>query len=475
MKRFILVVITIYVQSVCAQELCGLGCVYDPIADGNALRTATLLTRDYVSLPRAYSLKKYCPQPKSQERYGTCTSWATAYAARTICEAISLGWTNTENITAEAFSPIFVYKNIDKVSECEDGISIAKALELIKTTGVPKYTSFPVLCADYVPRSLFDEAQRYRIDGYTKLFDQDYNWTTKKWEDNTPASVKLSTIKKAISQNHPVVISMNCYESFSVWGESVWNGIQDKFRSEGERHALCVVGYDDDKFGGAFEIMNSWGTRWGDGGFIWVRYEDFCKNTPYAYDVYVAKRYSPVPPPKTNKLSGEVRIQLGGGKNVQTTQKTNGNITYFALTGSYLVGQQYRIYMSNNEPGYLYLIGSDEDKNDVLLFPAKGESPLLAYNKNNIAFPNEQTNIKMNKGPKEYLCFLFSKKELDISSFMDKTRNSNGSFYSRITKAIGSDMIPSEDVKLTQNNKMSFNALSDYSIFPLFVEYAVNE
>lgn len=30
-------------------------------------------------------------------------------------------------------------------------------------------------------------------------------------------------------------------------------------------HALCLVGYDGD----AFQIVNSWGTGWGDGGYCW--------------------------------------------------------------------------------------------------------------------------------------------------------------------------------------------------------------
>jgi hypothetical protein len=38
---------------------------------------------------------------------------------------------------------------------------------------------------------------------------------------------------------------------------------------------MCIVGYDDSKFGGAWEIQNSWGTDVGDQGYIWVRYSDF--------------------------------------------------------------------------------------------------------------------------------------------------------------------------------------------------------
>ncbi|MET0049533.1 MAG: C1 family peptidase, partial [Candidatus Thiodiazotropha sp.] len=37
-------------------------------------------------------------------------------------------------------------------------------------------------------------------------------------------------------------------------------------------HAVTLVGYDYNKFGGAFKIINSWGTEWGDNGYFWMPY-----------------------------------------------------------------------------------------------------------------------------------------------------------------------------------------------------------
>src|SRR5262249_55515703 len=37
-----------------------------------------------------------------------------------------------------------------------------------------------------------------------------------------------------------------------------------------KHHAMCVVGYDDDKK--AYLLMNSWGKGWGENGFCWVSY-----------------------------------------------------------------------------------------------------------------------------------------------------------------------------------------------------------
>ena len=48
------------------------GCVYKPEIDGKAPLRPQLETRDYKVMPRQYSLKKYCPHPKSQSDYNTC-------------------------------------------------------------------------------------------------------------------------------------------------------------------------------------------------------------------------------------------------------------------------------------------------------------------------------------------------------------------------------------------------------------------
>ena len=42
-------------------------------------------------------------------------------------------------------------------------------------------------------------------------------------------------------------------------------------------HAMVIIGYDDNMYGGAFEILNSWGEEWGDNGYIWIRESDLIK------------------------------------------------------------------------------------------------------------------------------------------------------------------------------------------------------
>jgi C1A family cysteine protease len=48
---------------------------------------------------------------------------------------------------------------------------------------------------------------------------------------------------------------------------------------------MCVIGYDDDMYGGAFEIQNSWGTGWGNDGYIWISYGTFAAFVNQAYEI----------------------------------------------------------------------------------------------------------------------------------------------------------------------------------------------
>src|SRR3989304_216353 len=72
---------------------------------------------------------------------------------------------------------------------------------------------------------------------------------------------KTKFVKKSIAEGRPVVIAIDCPPSFSYAGE-FWNPKEDEYKNWGRGHGITVVGYDENKFGGAFELINSWGTYW---------------------------------------------------------------------------------------------------------------------------------------------------------------------------------------------------------------------
>ena len=460
----------------------GTGLVFDDEAYAKIPEKAPLLTRDYTVLPAAHSLRRYCPTAGNQGQYGTCTSWASSYAARTIAEAISNRWTSQIVIDREAFSPIFVYKQIKLTAKpgCSDGTCIGDAMALLMKKGAPKFSDFNVLCADYIPSALFTKALPYTIDDYFRLFDP-----TDSYE------VKVRTVKKALAQNRPVVIGMRVPNSFFRC-KDVW--LKTETDNSGGGHALCAVAYDDNKYGGAFLIMNSWGTSWGSNGFTWVRYRDFANNTMYAFEMYVAPKVSPRPqpqpqpkpapqpvPPKpqprpqpkpqpvvaTHRFAGSLRFQLSTGETMGATLRSG----IYHMNSAYISGTRYRLYLSNNEPAYVYVIGTDQTNKVSRVFPPTDNiSPALVYSANNIAIPDEKWFIEMDdtRGT-DHVCVLYSARALDIKALMGQIERGTGTFSSRVRTALGSRAAATADIAYTPT-QIAFKAQSTATVVPIFVE-----
>ena len=49
---------------------------------------------------------------------------------------------------------------------------------------------------------------------------------------------------------------------------------------------MCILGYNDYKYGGAFLVRNSWGTTFGSNGNVWIKYSDFKKVIGEAWVIY---------------------------------------------------------------------------------------------------------------------------------------------------------------------------------------------
>ena len=73
-------------------------------------------------------------------------------------------------------------------------------------------------------------------------------------------------------------------------------------------HAVLAIGYDDTKYGGCIEIMNSWGDTWGNKGFLSVKYKDFTKFFVGGYAFYIKDTYvKPAAITKTNPSRPKMR------------------------------------------------------------------------------------------------------------------------------------------------------------------------
>ncbi len=428
-----------------------MGCLFDTTKYGQVPLKATLLTREYKVLPTKNTLKKYCPIPKNQGEYGTCTAWAVAYAARTIIEARQTNLLTQQQATQNAFSPSFTYTmaKFGFDEECSYGAFIVDALENMKKNGAIKFNDFRGDCPTSIPKMLLPKAQNFKIKGYLKLFS-----TSDKTQSNW---FRTHTVKKSLAENKPVIIGMKCPTSFQK-AKNCWIP-QESPEGNHYGHAMTVIGYDDTKFGGAFELMNSWGTAWGNQGFIWIRYQDFANFVREAYEMIELP--SKNPPPSASiaaaDLSGKLKIMTASGEDL----KSSWNGKYYQITHPLQSGTKFRLYLSNNEPAYVYLFASDNHEKVLQLFPHyEGVSPALLSSKNELAIPDEEHYLALDEtAGTDYLCVIYSKELLDITSLKNGLANQTGSLMEKIQKTLAAKLVSLQDINY-KADEISFSAIS---------------
>lgn len=379
--------------------------------------SAPLTRGDYDKLPASFSLQMYAPTPGNQGQSGSCTAWSSAYHARTIAESIMLNRTDKKLIDANTFSAAFIYNNIRLKPGCNYGTVIKHALELMAGKGVPKHKDAPFNCNDvtYGPTE-FSLASNHKIQGFKTLFENNSN-------------NRILPTKKSIAEKHPVLIGMDCPNSF-FQVKDVWQPANDEYNKSHPGHAMVVVGYDDNKFGGAFLIMNSWGTTWGLDGFIWIRYSDYNHFVKYAYELIDRM-------PTKKNFAGDMIIALADGNQMEVEYVSAG---YYKSRRSYESETLFRLYIGNKQPAYVYAIGSDLSKTTYKIFPHEANiSPYLGYSSASIALPSEEHYVRLdNKVGKDYLCLIYATEELNLKEIELKLEQASGNtFQDRLNQVLG--------------------------------------
>ena len=246
------------------------------------------------AIPRAVDLSASFPQPGDQGRQGSCVGWATGYAMKSYFEKIDQGWDLSRQ--SQVFSPAYVFNPI-ALANC-NGTYISQALDRIQTQGAATWSSMPYTdaeCSTLPNATAEQEAANFRIR----------SWGTLR---------TVTDVKAQLANRRPVVVGINVFPSLSRLSGS--NSVYTDYSGASEGgHAVTIVGYDDDRFGGAFKIINSWGTRFGDGGFFWLPYSALA-NSNVVFELYSVEDISqdyqpedpvdPPPPPSDNLPNLEV-------------------------------------------------------------------------------------------------------------------------------------------------------------------------
>jgi len=412
---------------------------------------AKLSNDNYRDVGGSASVKKWAPTPKSQGSYGTCAAWATGFCARTILEAQRYNWTDKTEIDKNVFAYGFIYRVTSSNSTCW-GAYTSDCVKNMKEIGIPKFSDYSTHCpSSTIPQEIYNIASKYKIKGYAKLWDE--------YDINKKQRVDMA--KKSLAEGNPIVISMICPKSFHRPDAEVWTPKETATENPNNphgRHAMCVVGYDDEKHGGAFEIQNSWGPTWGNAGYIWVKYKDFSE---FVYQCIELIHFDA-------DLNLNSEISLAGSVRYVRDDKMEMKANLVANKGykmdrAYKSGTRFRLYISNNEPAYVYAIGSDLTNKTYQVFPyAPNVSPALTYKRNDVPIPSEDKHIRMDGTVgTDFLCVLYSKEPLDLAAIRSKIESygSRHNFRQKVEMAVGPRLMKDSEVTYNRTpGKMSFQA-----------------
>jgi hypothetical protein len=249
---------------------------------------------------------------------------------------------------------------------------------------------------------------------------------------------------------------MTCPPSFNyIHGTDYWQPTENPAARIGGGHAMCVVGYDDNRHGGAFEIQNSWGTNWGNDGYIWVKYVDFANWCNEAYEII------------EDLTNFEDAANFAASIEIQVDKSSSGMpVSYdrqgfYKTRSSYPSGTEFRFLITNREPAYVYAFAADNTTTGTeRIFPMQGISPVMDYSESTIAWPGELQWIRLNEiTGTDYLVVLFSKYALDIDAIERRFANERGSFPQRVSRAAGAGFIPYNNAQY-RDDLMEFSANS---------------
>lgn len=451
----------------------GLGVKIDE-AGYNKVKLAHVSRGDFKALPRKVSLKKYCPTPGNQGKTGTCVAWSSTYGARTIIYAMEHGITHQKQINQIAFSPSFVYNQIrDKGdSSCKSGTYVYDAMQKLKKQGTLPLKDFAFDCNRVPKPADKTKASKYRIKDYHRLFF-------------SSAKNKVAMVKRSIASGNPVVVAMKIGFTFT-YAKGVYRDPAPETARRGG-HAMVIVGYDDDKQ--AFELMNSWSTKWGDGGFVYYHYDSFQKYCAQAYEMIPS---SPVlisddmlgkAIPKA-KISGTVVFKqyLKEAEVFQDMRLTKvGNV--YQMLNSYTEGDSFQMVITNNQRIHVYALNFDGTNKCFKLFPFAGDvleayhqqargtkiSSIKNHKRAKTIIPHEDHVIELdNTKGTDYFCVLFSRKSLNIAQVMLDIEKATGTFEQRLSKALGDKIALPSEIKMEQS-LVNFKANTKKVIVPIVV------
>ena len=214
------------------------------------------------NLPTAVDLSTQMPPVGNQGQQGSCVAWAIGYYDKTHAEWVEHQW--NDSTTDHQTSPAFVYNQIN--AGRDGGAYMSDAQKLICEQGACMLSDMPYSQTNYTTwpsEAAYEHGTSYRGSSYSSL--------------SVMTDAGITSVKNLLAAGQTCVLGINVYSNFDyIYNYNYTYTVHDKYGTNRGGHAVCIVGYDDNKVTtdgtGAFKLMNSWGIGWGMSGYWWMSY-----------------------------------------------------------------------------------------------------------------------------------------------------------------------------------------------------------
>jgi hypothetical protein len=360
-------------------------------------------------LPKSVSLREWCPTVGNQCNPPSCVAWAIGYAAMTIRLAEQHQIRDRERIDALALSASYIFNRSS--SNCE-GLAFSSVKPVLETGVCPAYV-FPNtrICAQVPANHDSLEAVPFKVRLFQPFFLPEHS-----------IDDKLLAIKRTLNARLPIVVQVRVDTGLFYPEKGIWKPRPNPQSADSADfdHALCLIGYDDSTR--TFELMNSWGTNWGDKGFVRISYDDFLEDALQENSLLKAAYKLDLYPIERARFKAEVVLErlvnptTCVNRSFERISIQKENNIYKTVKQSFTRRDEVRLLFPNVlEPQYVYFFGQDAGTGlwtkyaDTLL---RQPATILPHNKALLNFTAEGSEI---------ICCLFS--EVPILDFETRLKN----------------------------------------------------